>query len=73
MPHKLQIQSDDELEQALDAAFKRMSAAQKLDLMVVMYRAGLARRSAGLKMRHPEWTDEQVDLEARRGLLHART
>lgn len=73
IPWQPRYQPDERLHPVQIAGYKRMSAEQKLDLMVAMYRTGLTLSRAGLRMRHPDWTAEQVDLEARRRLLHART
>jgi len=54
-------------------AFKRMTPAQKLQRVVDLYEAGIRLRMEGLRMRHPDWTNEQLSFEARRSLRHAGT
>jgi hypothetical protein len=73
VPWECRYLGDEGLHPVQIAGYKRMYPGQKLDLMVRMYRTALALNCAGLKGRHPDWTDEQVELAARRGLLHART
>ena len=53
--------------------FKRMSPAQKLDMVCDLYEAGIQLRVAGLRAGHPDWPQERLELEARRSLLHAGT
>ena len=55
------------------AAFKRMTPAEKIQMVADLYEAGIRLRMEGLRMRHPEWTDEQLSFEARRSLRHAGT
>jgi hypothetical protein len=53
--------------------FRRMSPADKLHMVCALYEAGIRLRVAGLRMTHPEWSDERLAREARRSLLHAGT
>lgn len=53
--------------------FRRMSPADKLRMVCALYEAGIRLRVAGLRMAHPEWTDERLESEARRSLRHAGT
>jgi hypothetical protein len=53
--------------------FRRMSPADKLRMVCALYQAGIRLRMAGLRMAHPDWSDEGLEREARRGLLHAGT
>jgi hypothetical protein len=53
--------------------FRRMTPAEKLQMVCDLYHAGIQLRMAGLRMAHPEWTQERLELEARRGLLYAGT
>jgi hypothetical protein len=54
-------------------AFKRATPAQKLAAVAALYEAGIRLRMAGLRMTHPDWTDGQLEFEARRSLRHAGT
>lgn len=54
-------------------AFKRMTPAQKLQMVADLYEAGIRLRMEGLRMQHPDWSDEQLSFEARRSLRHAGT
>jgi len=53
--------------------FKRMTPAQKLQMVADLYEAGIRLRVAGLRMAHPDWPAERLEKEARRSLLHAGT
>jgi hypothetical protein len=53
--------------------FKRMSPAQKLQMVCDLYETGIQLRVAGLQAVHPDWAPERLDFEARRSLLHAGT
>ena len=53
--------------------FRRMTPAQKLQMVAELYRAGIRLRMAGLRMAHPDWPDERLEHEARRALLYAGT
>ena len=54
-------------------AFKRMTPAEKIQRVAELYEAGIRLRVAGLRMTHPDWPDERLELEARRSLRHAGT
>jgi hypothetical protein len=53
--------------------FKRMTPAQKLQMVCDLYEIGIQLRIAGLRMAHPDWPPERLDFEARRSLLNAGT
>jgi len=53
--------------------FKRMTPAQKLEMVTSLYEAGIQLRVAGLRATHPDWPAERLEFEARRSLLHAGT
>lgn len=53
--------------------FRRMTPAQKLQMVAGLYNAGIRLRMAGLREAHPDWTEEQLEREARRSLLYAGT
>ena len=52
--------------------FKRMTAAQKLQMVADLYETEIRLRVEGLRMAHPDWPDEKLDFEARgsRGALN---
>jgi hypothetical protein len=52
---------------------RRMSPADKLRTVCALYDAGIRLRVAGLRMTHPDWSDEKLEREARRNLRHAGT
>ena len=51
-------------------AYRRMSPAEKLDRMADLYQCACAFHEAGIRMRHPEWTDEEVRRELRESILY---
>ena len=53
--------------------FRRMTPAQKLRMVADLYHAGIRLRMEGLRMAHPQWTEERLEREARRSLLYAGT
>ena len=53
--------------------FRRMTPAQKLQMVADLYEAGIQLRVAGLRMAHPDWPGERLDFEPRRSLLYAGT
>jgi hypothetical protein len=53
--------------------FRRMTAAEKLRMVADLYETGIRLRMAGLRMTHPDWSDERLEREARRSLLYAGT
>jgi hypothetical protein len=53
--------------------FRRMTPAQKLQMVADLYHAGIRLKVAGLRMAHPEWSEQQLEREARRSLLYAGT
>jgi hypothetical protein len=53
--------------------FRRMTAAEKLRMVAELYHAGIQLRAAGLRMAHPDWSEERLEREARRALLYAGT
>jgi len=50
-----------------------MTPAEKIQRVAELYEAGIRLRMAGLRMTHPDWPDERLELEARRSLRHAGT
>jgi hypothetical protein len=52
---------------------KRMTPAQKIEMVCDLYETGIQLRIAGLRMAHPDWPPERLDFEARRSLANAGT
>jgi hypothetical protein len=46
--------------------FRRMTPAQKIQMVADLYAAGIQLRMAGLRMTHPDWPVERLEFEARR-------
>ena len=55
------------------AGFRKMSIAQKFDLITTMHETGIKLGIAGLRMRHSEWSGEKLKSEARRSAMYAST
>ena len=53
--------------------FRRMTPAQKLQMVSDLYNTGISLRMEGLRMAHPDWADERLRFEACRSLRHAGT
>jgi hypothetical protein len=52
---------------------RRMTPAEKIRMVCELYETGIQLRVAGLRMSHPDWSNERLDFEARRSLLYAGT
>jgi Rv0078B-related antitoxin len=52
---------------------RRMTPAEKIERVIALYNAGIRLKMAGLRVQHPDWSDEKLAFEARRGLLYAGT
>lgn len=50
-----------------------MTPAQKLQMVADLYHAGIRLKMAGLRMTHPDWSEHQLEREARQSLLYAGT
>ena len=55
------------------AGFRKMSVAQKLEVIAMMREMGIGLRIAGLRMRHRDWSEEKLEVEARRAAMVAST
>jgi hypothetical protein len=55
------------------AIFKRMSPSRKLELAAAMNRQARDLMDSGLRLSHPELSEEQRRIEIARRILHART
>jgi hypothetical protein len=52
---------------------RRMTPEQKLEASFNIYWTARELKAAGLRMLHPDWTEEQVQEEVRRIFFHARS
>lgn len=50
-----------------------MTPEEKLQRVAQLYEAGVQLKAAGLRLAHPDWPQERLELEARRSLLYAGT
>ncbi|MBP7275987.1 MAG: hypothetical protein KBA51_07270 [Kiritimatiellae bacterium] len=53
--------------------YRRMTPEQKWNQIWALYAAAREFKTAGVRMLHPDWTDEQVQREVRSVFLHAST
>jgi hypothetical protein len=54
-------------------ALRRMTPAEKLRLAARFHHDARGLKAAGLRMLHPDWTDERVDKAVREAFLYARS
>jgi hypothetical protein len=50
-----------------------MTSEQRLQLAERLYWEARELKAAGVRMQHPDWSEEQVKAEVRRIFIHART
>jgi hypothetical protein len=50
-----------------------MTPAQKQDAMQRIYNTARELKAAGLRMNHPDWTEDQINAALREAFLYART
>jgi hypothetical protein len=55
------------------AIWKAMTGVERLHLAKSLYLTSRKLKTAGVKERHPDWSDEQVKAEVARIFIHART
>ncbi|MCA9565230.1 MAG: hypothetical protein KC561_17150 [Myxococcales bacterium] len=53
--------------------FRRMTPAQRLEAAFSLYWSAREMAEAGVRRRHPEWSDSEVDSAVRELFLNART
>ena len=69
-PRKRNYAADEPMHPMQVRAYRKMSVAEKLDRMAKLHECGRALLEAGIRMRHPEWSEEQVRAEVRAGMLY---
>lgn len=52
---------------------RNMTPAQKLDAMQRIYNTARDLKAAGLRLHHPDWTEDQIEAALREAFLYART
>jgi hypothetical protein len=65
--------TDEPLHPVQIAGLRRMTFGQKMEIITMMREAGIGLRIAGLRMRNPDWTESQLETEARRAAMYAST
>jgi len=55
------------------AALRRLTGPQKLEAAAAMYWSARKLKTAWLRDRHPDWTEDRIQREVREIFLHART
>lgn len=64
---------DEQLSLEQIRSLRAMSGERRLQLAERLYWSARKLKSAGLRLQHPEWAEQQIDQEVRRIFLHART
>jgi hypothetical protein len=72
-PHSRRYGMDEPMHPVQIAGFRKMRVAKKIEMITMMRETGIGLRIAGLRMRHPDWSEEKLETEARRAALHAST
>jgi hypothetical protein len=75
LPHAPKIQGimNEPIHPVQLEGFRRMTPAQKIQMVAELYAAGIQLRMAGMRMTHPDWPVERLEFEARRSLMYAGT
>lgn len=53
--------------------YRAMTPAQKLEVVRGLYNTAWQFKAAGLRLQHPEWTEEQIESKVREIFINART
>ena len=53
--------------------WRKMSAAEKMDVFERLMQDVRALKAVGVRRDHPDWSEDEVDREVARFILHART
>ena len=69
-PRKRNYAADEPMHPMQVRAYRKMSVAEKLDRMASLHECGCALLAAGIRMRHPEWSEEEVRREVRASILY---
>ncbi len=67
------IARDEPMHPVQIAGFRKMRIGQKIEMITMMRETGIALRIVGLRMRHPDWPEEKLELEARKAAMVAST
>jgi hypothetical protein len=51
-------------------AYRKMTPAEKLDRMAQLYESAQQFFAAGVRMRHPDWSEEQIKRAVRDSILY---
>jgi capsid portal protein len=60
-------------EEMVKSRFKNFSPEKKLELAMNLYYTARELKRAGLKLQHPDWTDEEIDKKLFEIFLYARS
>jgi len=64
---------DEPLHPAQIAAYRRMSAQQKIEQALALYWAARKLKADALRMQHPDWSEAQIEARVREIFLLATT
>jgi hypothetical protein len=65
--------ADEKLHPVQIAGYRRMTPAEKIDRIAAFWKGTREMMAAGIRMRHPGWTEERVAAEMRRQTLYGVT
>ena len=68
-PRKRNYAADEPMNPLQIRAYRKMTPAEKLDRMAQLHASARALFEAGIRMRHPEWNEDEVRREVRANLL----
>lgn len=69
-PRQRNYAADEPMHPLQIRAYRRMSVAEKLDRLAQLHESGRALLAAGIRMRHPEWSEQEVQHEVRERLKY---
>jgi hypothetical protein len=69
-PQKRNYAADEPMHPLQIRAYRKMSPAEKLDRLAQLHASACALFEAGVRMRHPEWSEDEVRCEVRASLLY---
>lgn len=52
---------------------RKMTPAQKIERILAMRESAIGLKMMGLRMRHPDWSEEKIEYEARYWAMYAST
>jgi hypothetical protein len=69
-PQKRNYSADEPMHPLQIKKYREMTPAEKLDALAELYASACAIYAAGVRKRHPEYTEEEVQREVRATILY---